>query len=54
MTDKQEKKEHDLIDLFEKKLDFSSDFPFLIDKQTVEFVRNSQVSNHIYVSMFNE
>jgi hypothetical protein len=32
-----------LIDLFEKKLDISNDFPFLNDKTTIDFIKRSNI-----------
>lgn len=37
------KNEDDLIALFERNLDISSDFPFLNDDATIKFVKKSKV-----------
>ena len=46
MTERNDESQNDLIELFEKNLDFSNEFPFLMDKRTVEFVKNSQVNDN--------
>jgi hypothetical protein len=44
MAESNEPKSDDqLIDLFNKKLDISNDFPFLIDNQTIDFIKRSKI-----------
>ena len=37
------KLESELIDLFNKKLDLTNTHPFLIDPDTIQFIKNSKV-----------
>lgn len=40
----------DLIDLFETKLDLSNEYPFLVDPDSIEFVKNSKVIHSKFIN----
>ena len=45
-TTKNDVGEDELVDLFDKKLDLSCDFPFLNHGETINFVKKSKVSSY--------